>query len=289
MSEPKRHRSVSDAAAVVRGTARARDYDRFLAALLAKEPGRSRLMAIAAFAGEIAHIPQAVREPMMGEIRLQWWRDAFQGGLAGAASGNPVADALGEVMRELRLPPPLVSGLIDAQSAVLAREPVADGAALRSQLARTEGAVFTLGARVLGAAHSDALEQTAAAAGQALGLMRLLLRLPRDPAAGAVRLPLADPARHDTGLQSRDEGHAALSARIGELSAKASAELAMARSALAGLPAAIRPAFLPLALIEPSIAALKRRKDAVFRGEDVDLLPLQHVWHIGRAHLLGRI
>ena len=58
--------------------ARELDYDRYLAALLAPRAARDGLMALAAFHGEIARIPRTVREPGVGDIRLQWWRDALR-------------------------------------------------------------------------------------------------------------------------------------------------------------------------------------------------------------------
>ena len=44
--------------------ARAQEPDRYLSALYAPEPARSRLVALAAFQAEIARIPASVREPL---------------------------------------------------------------------------------------------------------------------------------------------------------------------------------------------------------------------------------
>ena len=91
----RRWRAGSAAASereAVRAAARELDYDRYLAALLAPRRARDDLMALAAFHGEIARIPLTVREPAIGDIRLQWWRDALRTP-AGTATGNPVADA----------------------------------------------------------------------------------------------------------------------------------------------------------------------------------------------------
>ena len=80
--------------AEVRGCARAHDFDRYLAALLAPRDVRDDLIALAATVGEIARVPATVKEPMMGEIRLTWWRDWLAKPLAEGLSGNPVADAM---------------------------------------------------------------------------------------------------------------------------------------------------------------------------------------------------
>ncbi|MBT8472883.1 MAG: squalene/phytoene synthase family protein [Marinicaulis sp.] len=56
---------------------RAGDEDRWLASQYAGESNRRGLIALRAFQLEVARIPQSVSEPPLGEIRLQWWRDAF--------------------------------------------------------------------------------------------------------------------------------------------------------------------------------------------------------------------
>ena len=63
---------------VVTIAARAHERDRYLAALLGPRPIRRDLIALAAFAGEVGRIPAFVTEPMMGRIRLQWWRERLE-------------------------------------------------------------------------------------------------------------------------------------------------------------------------------------------------------------------
>ena len=53
------------------------DPDRFLTALFAPAAARENLFALYAFNLEVARIPELVHEPMMGQIRLQWWRERF--------------------------------------------------------------------------------------------------------------------------------------------------------------------------------------------------------------------
>ena len=55
-----------------------RTADRSLTALYAPAEHRSAL-ALYAFNIEIARVREVVRDPMAGEIRLQWWSDAFAG------------------------------------------------------------------------------------------------------------------------------------------------------------------------------------------------------------------
>ena len=61
----------------VRASARLNAPDRYYAALFAPAAVRDDLIALAAFCGEIARIGRQVSEPVMGEIRITWWRDAL--------------------------------------------------------------------------------------------------------------------------------------------------------------------------------------------------------------------
>ena len=56
--------------------ARENERDLWLAALFAPERLRPHLHALAAFAHEIGGVAARVREPLAGEMRLAWWREA---------------------------------------------------------------------------------------------------------------------------------------------------------------------------------------------------------------------
>ena len=57
---------------------RAYDHDRYLTALFAAEAGRDALMTLYAFNLEIAKTRETVSEPILGQMRLQWWRESEQ-------------------------------------------------------------------------------------------------------------------------------------------------------------------------------------------------------------------
>jgi len=173
---------------MIRVTARAWERDRYLAALLGPRSARADLIAVAAFAGEIARIPAYVHEPMMGEIRLQWWRDAILAPAGDPPSGHPIADAVRAAMVRHGLPQHLFIGFIDAQAFGLDDEPLADDQMLAAQLAKTEGALFELALRVLGRSD-DRARSLALAAGRAYGLARLLVEIPALWAQGRTLIP----------------------------------------------------------------------------------------------------
>ena len=61
---------------------RKHDPDRYFSALFAPADRRPFLFALYAFNHELAHVGESVREPMIGEIRLQWWRETLDGARA---------------------------------------------------------------------------------------------------------------------------------------------------------------------------------------------------------------
>ena len=89
---------------------RAGDKDRFLATLFAPQKYRRALYALYAFNLEVARTRELAREPMPGEIRLQWWRDVLGGAGRGEIDAHPVAAALRDAVVRYRLPPQDAAG-----------------------------------------------------------------------------------------------------------------------------------------------------------------------------------
>ena len=83
---------------------RRNDQDRWLASLFVPQDRRGRIHALYAFNIEMARAKEAVSEPLLGEIRFQWWCDALEGKNAGDARANPVAAALLDTISRFDLP-----------------------------------------------------------------------------------------------------------------------------------------------------------------------------------------
>src|SRR5215813_4531200 len=107
---------MDDAYTFCEALVRAADKDRYLASLFAPAAARQHLHALYAFASEIARVRDAAREPLPGEIRLQWWRDALQGEGRGQVSANPLAAALLDTIARSALPMDRLMALIDAHA-----------------------------------------------------------------------------------------------------------------------------------------------------------------------------
>jgi phytoene synthase len=268
--------------AAIIAAARAGEPDRYLAALLAPAAARQHLLALAAFLGELRRAVALVREPAMGEIRLQWWREALA--LDGRMrTGNPVADALRDAARLRALPAPLLSGIIDARASELAAAMAPDNAGREDYLWKGEGAAFLLAGLILGGGEAE-LAKAATAAGRAYGLARLLQGAPWVLARGSLT---AAGHLRSLGLAPGADGEG-VADRLAEILADVRRHLAVCRQQVANLPREARSAFLPLALVGPYVRSLERRGEEGLRT-GVAIAPMTRLARMVAAHWLNRM
>ncbi|MDT7951313.1 MAG: squalene/phytoene synthase family protein [Acetobacteraceae bacterium] len=74
--------------------ARQHDPDRFFTTLFAPAAARPALWALYAFNHELVRAREAVREPMMAMIRLQWWREVVEGEAKRHEIATPLHEAI---------------------------------------------------------------------------------------------------------------------------------------------------------------------------------------------------
>ena len=74
------------------------DPERFAAAMAAPLAARAVLLPIYAASVEVARAPWLTQEPMIAEMRLQWWRDVFEEIETGTPRKHEVVDALSPVL-----------------------------------------------------------------------------------------------------------------------------------------------------------------------------------------------
>lgn len=106
---------MSDADIYCEQLVRDGDKDRFLATLFAPQSHRPALFALYAFDLETAWVAERVKEPLAGEVRLQWWHDAVSGAIPEQAAGHPVAAAVLKAANAYRLPPGILLDMIEAE------------------------------------------------------------------------------------------------------------------------------------------------------------------------------
>jgi 15-cis-phytoene synthase len=272
---------AGDRDAAVRTIARDGDLDRYASALFAPGACREHLFALYAFNVELARM---VSEPQLGEIRLQWWRDALDRASSCETTGQPVADAIGFAVRECKLSQQSLAGLIDARHFDVSVKIMPDTAALDDYLANTAGVLFKLASEVCmaggRAAEPRVLDAAVRAAGIAYGLTGLMRALPVHARRGRVDIPEDGLLRHGTSpaqLLAGEESEG-LTELLADLRETARAALKSARQHVAELPPAARPAFLPLALVDPYLRALQNVDPL---REVADVNPLTRLWRLG--------
>ena len=74
------------------------DPERFAATMAAPLTARAVLLPIYAASVEVARAPWLTQEPMIAEMRLQWWRDVFEEIETGTPRKHEVVDALSPVL-----------------------------------------------------------------------------------------------------------------------------------------------------------------------------------------------
>jgi phytoene synthase len=164
--------NVTQAFAACEAAVRKHDPDRYFSALFAPAEKRPLLLALYAFNYELARIAETVREPMMGEIRLQWWRETVDGAREGKPRAHDVARALAGTFMRVDLPTHVFEAMIDARAFDFSPETFTDDAARDAYLDATSGNLMRLAARVLGAGQTQ--DELAREAGTAYGLAGLI-------------------------------------------------------------------------------------------------------------------
>ncbi|MEH6692839.1 MAG: phytoene/squalene synthase family protein [Pseudorhizobium pelagicum] len=259
---------VVDVGDAVLATLRDTDRDRYLACLLSPVEKRPALAALYAFNAEIARVRDVVREPLPGEIRLQWWRDLLEGGARGDAGGNPVAVALLSAVESYRLPRETLTAMIDARIGDLYDDPLADRNDLEGYAGETASALIQLASLVLSPEDAARSAEAAGHAGVAQAVAGLLLLMPLHRRRGQLYLPLdiltATGLDRDAFLAGDDT--ARVSAAVEAFAGLGLEHLAKARRA-GPVPRAVFPAFLPVSLAEAVLRRALREKAAMLEGQ----------------------
>ncbi|HEY3779194.1 MAG TPA: squalene/phytoene synthase family protein [Rhizomicrobium sp.] len=277
--------SPEEAFAVCEATVRRNDPDRYFASLFAPAGRRPLLFALYAFNHEIARAVEIVREPMMGEIRLQWWREAVEEAESERPRAQPVTIALSSLFARAALGNDL-QDLINARGVEISAAPYADLAALESHAQATAGALMRITASLLDPVMD--INELAREAGTAYGLIGTLRALPYHAARAKTFLP-ADLLAGE-GLAPGD----ALSPRhvegvrrvVSKIADAARSRFEQARRM--SLPRRVLPAILPASLVPASVAHVMRAsRDPLRDNSDVSLFRRQLI--LFRAATLGHL
>ena len=205
------------------------------------------MLALYAFNLEIAKTRESVSEPMLGQIRLQWWREALDGIYEGGPREHAVVLALSEAVRECRLSRGLLDEMIDGRERDLEDAPPLSVEDVVSYASATSGALNSLAGEVLGTPGSTALRD----AGIAYAITGLIRAIPFHAGQGRSWLP---------GLP----GHAVIAGdpvigkTVRELSEAAEDSIIRVKADNGSLSKVARLACLPLATCRADLSRIRR-------------------------------
>jgi phytoene synthase len=263
---------------------RRQDYDRYIAALFAPEAVRPDLFALYAFNYEIAKIAETVKNPVAGQIRLQWWRERIDEIYAGAPGRTELLTALGSAVARHRLDRSLIDDLIDAREFDLDRAPFADLPQLEAYADATSGNLMRLAARVLGA--GETLDENAGEAGIAYSVTGLMRALPFHAGRAHIAMPADEMAR--AGVAPDELLRGRMLPQIGALIAGVS-EIARAHyRRVRRTERRHLPAILPSAVVPAFIRVLNRRGFDAYR-DSTEIPGYRRQWIMLRAVIVGRL
>jgi len=273
-----------EAYAACLATLRSTDLDRYLACLLLPEDKRGALAALYAFSAELARIRDLIREPLPGEVRLQYWRDLIEGQPHGDSQSNPIAAGISYAISDHRLPRAALAAMTEARIFDLYDDPMPDRNAFEGYAGETSAALIQLGALILDPENARRVSEAAGYAGIAQLVAGCLLLLPIHVRRGQVFLPgdiLSAVGLDAAGFLKGEDPRrtkAALSAFIGY----GRDHLARARAEKPSLGKSTKLAFLTVSLAQPVFNRAERAGLAVLE-KSIQPSQFSRQWWLWRA------
>lgn len=258
------------------------DRDRYLATLFAPAEHRDALLALYAFNVEIARVRDLAREPMPGEIRLQWWREALEGRRDTEAAAHPVAASLRKALARYGLSADPLQALIDAHTFDLYDEPMASLRAFDDYAENTRAGLFDMATAILGGLTPEA-QVLNRHAGIAYAVAGLLANLPRHVARRQLYVPQELLGRHGIVPEAvfARENSEGLRGALADLRAHAREHLAAGLRAIQSVPATALPALLPVATVGATLRKNEQAGADPFQPQPLSLIRRQ--WLLWRA------
>ena len=258
------------------------DRDLYVSVLFAPEQHRSALYAIYAFHLDLARIRDVAKEPLAGEIRLQWWRDVLQGQRAGEAAAHPIAHAVLTVIKMYSLDAASFVRQVDAREFDIYNDPMTTVADLESYFAAIIGATYMHATAVLSDEPNTKCDLIAESA-LAYGYFDVVRLFGRHSARGQGFVPDDVVRQHGAVREDALSGRMTpeWSSALADLRNRARAHLDAAADLVAGAPLSILPVLLPLAVIRPALKQMNKPGYDPFRPPELSALWRQ--WAIWRA------
>ncbi|EFL90372.1 squalene/phytoene synthase family protein [Ahrensia sp. R2A130] len=254
----------------------------YFADLLLPEPLRGTAQVLHAFHGELNALAAKSTEPMVGQIRFQWWQEVIEGGRDNEAKSHPLASQLLLGVQSGVFDPQMLTRKIEAHIFDLYHDPMPDFPAFEVWCGETRSVLFQqllATDRAVDGAYADACGH----AGVALGYADVLSSLPLHRAAGRRFLPTELLQQHE--LPENDWFSAPDRLHVDVIRAAALlglSHLDKALTALAACPSDIRPLFSPLSPLRSTLDMLSKAGTDAFE-KPWRLSQLRMQWQLFRG------
>ena len=125
---------------------------RFKCAMAAPASVQDRLLPLFAFNIEVSRAPWVTQEPMIAEMRLQWWRDVVEEIAAGGnVRSHEVTEPLCDLIRSQEIPTSLLDQIITARRWDIYKDPFEDHEHFDEYIDQTSGNLMWASMLALGA------------------------------------------------------------------------------------------------------------------------------------------
>jgi phytoene synthase len=260
------------------------DRDRYISALFAPDAKRRHVFALYAFNIELSRIRDSIKEPGLGEVRLEWWRETIESIYAGVVPDHPVAQALHGAIEEGELTKLGFTNMIEARAFDLYDDPMPSLDALEGYLGETSCSLIQMASLVLAGKPAASAADAAGHAGIAYGIVGLLRMIAIHRSRGQCYLPVDVLARHDVLPAHILAGRMSSAIRIvvREMREVARSHLLTARERLGGVPPAALPAFLHVSLVDIYLKRLEKPPGNLMTTVP-EVQQLRRQWHVLKA------
>ncbi|WP_310620385.1 phytoene/squalene synthase family protein [Flexibacterium corallicola] len=282
---------MSDNSAYCREQVTKIDRDRYLSCLYAPEDKRRGLFALYAFNLEISRIREMVKDPLPGEVRLQWWLDAISGQSHGSVQDNPVAAELIYAINQFGLPATALESMIKARQFDLYNDPMPSLADLEGYTGETQSLLMQMAVIILvGYERASNYSEACGHGGVSNGITDLLVSLPWQASRRQQFIPMDVMRRNNVDQERLFSGdyNERLESAVAEMVEHAEFHQNKAFKSLSGNVGEVAPAFLPMMLNQQYWKRFRRPKNG--KLHPIHPLPeLKRQWAMwNAARLLSR-
>ncbi|CUA72519.1 NADH dehydrogenase (ubiquinone) complex I, assembly factor 6 [Rhizoctonia solani] len=253
----------------------------------AAQPG---YFALRAFNIELAMIRETVSKPIIGKMKMQFWRDAIKSITDNRPMKHPIAIALHEASQGAKLPPYYLKRMIDARDEDLDRESHITLEGVTQYAESTSSTLLYLLLSLLHQSHSDTFAHAASHVGIAHSFVTLLRALPFHATKRRMIIPVEITAKHRVRQEEvfRMGGDAqGIEDAVFEFATVANDHVLIARDTFkeSGVPGEAMPVFLSAV---PVVSFLNRLEEVNFDAFAPQLqakswrLPLS-IWRASRS------